>query len=108
MNAVQLDLIDLIEAGWPRPVYLRRIDPALNMRRFYALAIEQDLFGTLCLITEYGRIGRNGRVLSRHCLTEREALDLFDRARRQKERRGYRSPRDFINGRSSREALSET
>jgi predicted DNA-binding WGR domain protein len=89
MNAVQLDLIDLIEAEWPRPVYLRRIDPAHNMRRFYALAIERDLFGKLCLITEYGRIGRSGRVISRSCLTECEALILFDRVRRQKEKRGY-------------------
>ncbi len=89
MNAVQLSLIDWIEAEWPRPVYLRRINPAQNMRRFYALAIERDLFGKLCLITEYGRIGRSGRVISRPCLTEREALALFDRTRRQKERRGY-------------------
>lgn len=89
MSAVQLDLIDLIEAEWPRPVYLRRIDPARNMRRFYALAIERDLFGKLCLITEYGCIGRSGRVISRPCMTEHEALVLFDRTRRQKERRGY-------------------
>jgi predicted DNA-binding WGR domain protein len=89
MSAVQLDLIDLIEAEWPRPVYLRRIDPAHNMRRFYALAIERDLFGKLCVITEYGRIGKSGRVMSRPCVTAREALVLFDRTRRQKERRGY-------------------
>lgn len=30
------------EAG---PVYLRRIDPSQNMRRFYALAIQPTLFG---------------------------------------------------------------
>lgn len=89
MNAVQLDLIYWIETSWPPPVYLRRVDPTSNMRRFYALTIERDLFGKLCLITEYGRIGRSGRVISRPCVTEREALDLFDRTRRQKERRGY-------------------
>jgi predicted DNA-binding WGR domain protein len=89
VSAIQLDLIDFIETNWPRPVYLRRIDPARNMHRFYALAIERDLFGKLCLITEFGRIGRSGRVVSRPCVTEREALALFDRTRRQKERRGY-------------------
>jgi predicted DNA-binding WGR domain protein len=95
MSAVQLDLIDLIEAEWPKPVYLRRIDPAHNIRRFYALAIERDLFGRLCVITEHGRIGRSGRVMSRPCVIEREALMLLDRMRRQKERRGYRSPFEF-------------
>lgn len=89
MSAVQLDLIDLIEAEWPRPVYLRRIDPARNMRRFYALAIERDLFGKLCLITEYGRIGRSGRLVSRPCATEQDALQQFSRVFRQKARRGY-------------------
>jgi hypothetical protein len=27
MTAVQFHLVALIEAGWPRPVYLRLIDP---------------------------------------------------------------------------------
>lgn len=95
MMAIQLDLVALIEAEWPRPVYLRRIDPDRNMRRFYALSIDRDLFGKVCLITEHGRIGSGGRVISRTFATEREAMALFDRTRLQKQRRGYAAAPSF-------------
>lgn len=29
----------------------RRVHPDLSMARFYALMIERDLFGTICLVT---------------------------------------------------------
>ena len=75
--------------------YLTRSDPARNMRRFYLMAIETDLFGNACLITEYGRIGRAGRVTSRAFETENEALNRFNRTKRQKERRGYAAAPSF-------------
>jgi predicted DNA-binding WGR domain protein len=39
---------------------LRRIDPARNMGRFYALSLQPDLFGTVSVVKEWGRIGQSG------------------------------------------------
>jgi predicted DNA-binding WGR domain protein len=41
-------------------VTLYRIDPARNMRRFYALDVQPDLFGGFAVVKEWGRIGRAG------------------------------------------------
>ena len=38
-------------------VNLRRVDPAPNMRRFYRLDMQPDLFGGVLLAKEWGRIG---------------------------------------------------
>jgi predicted DNA-binding WGR domain protein len=35
-------------------VELRRIDPAKNMRRFYRLDVQPDLFGGVLLMKEWG------------------------------------------------------
>jgi predicted DNA-binding WGR domain protein len=40
---------------------LDRRDPSCNMARFYVLAIEPNLFESLTLIREWGRIGRRGQ-----------------------------------------------
>jgi predicted DNA-binding WGR domain protein len=32
------------------------------MRRFYGLDVQRDVFGQWCLIREWGRIGRGGRM----------------------------------------------
>ena len=45
-------------------VHLRRIDEARNMRRFYRLDIEPDLFGGALLMKTWGRIGARGRVMA--------------------------------------------
>ncbi len=45
-------------------VTLYRIDPARNMRRFYRLDVQPDLFGQHCLMREWGRIGRGGQIRS--------------------------------------------
>ena len=39
-----------------RAVILRRVDPDLNVARFYALMIERDLFGTVRLVRNWGRV----------------------------------------------------
>jgi predicted DNA-binding WGR domain protein len=44
-------------------VHLRRIDPARNMRRFYRLDIQPDLFGGVLLV-KWGRIGAHGRMVA--------------------------------------------
>jgi predicted DNA-binding WGR domain protein len=42
---------------------LHRIDLEQGIRRFYALMIERDLFGTVRLARNWGRIGTNGQEL---------------------------------------------
>ena len=49
-----------IEAS--RPVTLHKIEPAKNMARFYALEVEQDLFGCHVLVRRWGRIGTAGKI----------------------------------------------
>jgi predicted DNA-binding WGR domain protein len=45
------------------PLHLRRIDPARNMARFYALSIQPTLFGGASLVRNWGRIGTNGQAM---------------------------------------------
>lgn len=42
--------------------HLHRIDPARNMARFYRLTSTASLFGDVCVVREWGRIGRPGRM----------------------------------------------
>ena len=46
-----------------RTVMLRRIDPEHGMARYYSLMIERDLFGTVRLVCNWGRIGTKGQEL---------------------------------------------
>ncbi len=70
---------------------LYRTDPARNMARFYHLDLQQDLFGTWCVVREWGRIGRaHGQRRSDPYPTLADAAGALDRQRRRKERRGYR------------------
>lgn len=90
MIACQLNLLDWTPSPAPRaPVYLRRIDRAKNMARFYKLDIQRDLFGGWNLVREWGRIGRAGQVRSAPYPSRAEAIDAFARQKRAKERRGY-------------------
>ncbi|HTW72940.1 MAG TPA: WGR domain-containing protein [Acetobacteraceae bacterium] len=51
-------------------VTLHRIDPARNMRRFYRLDLQRDLFGTWDLIREWGRqTGQGIRAARRRGMT---------------------------------------
>jgi predicted DNA-binding WGR domain protein len=40
---------------------LHKRDPEWRMARFYSLMIERDLFGTVRLVRNSGRIGSNGQ-----------------------------------------------
>jgi predicted DNA-binding WGR domain protein len=42
---------------------LHQIDPAQGIQRFYSLMIERDLFGTVRLVRNWGRIGTTGREM---------------------------------------------
>jgi predicted DNA-binding WGR domain protein len=70
-------------------LHLRRIDPARNMRRFYRLDIEPDLFGGVLLVKEWGRIGARGRMVAESYDSEALAADALQRQADRKRRRGY-------------------
>jgi predicted DNA-binding WGR domain protein len=70
-------------------VNLRRVDPARNMRRFYRLDIQPDLFGGVLLVKEWGRIGAHGRVVSERFDDEVLAADALRGHAERKRRRGY-------------------
>ena len=72
-------------------VCLRRIDLALNMRRFYTLTVARDLFGRWLLVRQWGRIGANGQSLSEEHENEADALASLTAIAAAKRRRGYRN-----------------
>jgi predicted DNA-binding WGR domain protein len=69
---------------------LHRIDPEQGVRRFYSLMIERDLFGTIRLVRNWGRIGTNGQELVEVFATEIEAGQALEVIAQAKRRRGYR------------------
>lgn len=69
---------------------LRRIDPEQGIARFYSLMIERDLFGTVRLVRNWGRIGTNGRELVEEFASENEAGEALEAIARAKRLRGYR------------------
>ena len=71
------------------PVELRRIDTTRNMRRFYRLDIERDLFGGFMLLKQWGRIGTQGRVAAERYVSEALAAEALQRQAVKKKRRGY-------------------
>ncbi len=70
-------------------IILHRTDPAKNMRRFYRLDVQCDLFGAWCFIRERGRIGRAGQIRMVPYATATEAQEALAAQQRMKERRGY-------------------
>jgi predicted DNA-binding WGR domain protein len=70
-------------------VLFRRIDSTCNMARFYRLDVRPDLFGGVCLIREWGRIGSRGRIIAEHYEYEAVALKALRRQANRKTRRGY-------------------
>jgi len=43
-------------------IHLYRNDPARNMAGFYRMSSTPSLFGDICLVREWGRIARPGRI----------------------------------------------
>jgi predicted DNA-binding WGR domain protein len=68
---------------------LRRVDPDQGVARFYMLAIERDLFGTVRLVRTWGRIGTRGRELTEEFDTEEEAAQALEVLAALKRRRGH-------------------
>lgn len=74
---------------FPRLLHLRRIDPACNMRRYYRMAIQRDLFGKASLVREWGRIGSRGQMLVETHADEAQAVNALLKLARAKEKKGY-------------------
>jgi predicted DNA-binding WGR domain protein len=68
---------------------LHRIDPVQGIRRFYSLMIERDLFGTVRLVRNWGRIGTHGQELVEVFADELEAGLVLEAIAQAKRRRGY-------------------
>ena len=74
----------------PYQLYVERSDASRNMARYYAMSIEPNLFGEVCLLRKWGRIGTRGQMMVHHFGREEEAVRLFLDLLRQKRKRGYR------------------
>jgi len=71
-------------------VLLEKIVPFKRQRRFYALSIDQTLFGEWCLVCEWGRIGAaGGQKLVKYLASESDALQALEKFKRAKNNRGY-------------------
>jgi predicted DNA-binding WGR domain protein len=69
---------------------LHRIEPEQGVARFYSLMIERDLFGTIRLVRNWGRIGTNGQELVEIYNNELEAGQALEAVAQAKRQRGYR------------------
>lgn len=70
-------------------VQMRRIDPARNMRRFYRMSVQRDLFGRASVVREWGRIGFRGQMMVEIHPDESAALIRLKKLAAIKMRRGY-------------------
>ncbi len=70
-------------------ILLTRVRPERNEWRFYRLELWPDLFGHMCLVREWGRIGRPGRLRRDPFPDETLAIIARDRLATTKRRRGY-------------------
>ena len=71
-------------------LHIHRVDTARNMARYYRLAIEPTLFGNICLVRNWGRIGTHGQQQLHFFDDEKQALRLFLEILKAKRRKGYR------------------
>lgn len=81
-NCTQLEL-------FPTCVHLERVEAARNMRRFYRMTIEKDLFGGTSLVRVWGRIGTYGRQQVNYHADEGLAVNALVEFAHKKRRRGY-------------------
>ena len=83
-----LDGSDQLEV-FPTCLHLRRVDPVRNMRRFYRLTVQRDLFGGASLIRVWGRIGARGQELVELHEDEGRAISALMKLAQAKRKHGY-------------------
>jgi predicted DNA-binding WGR domain protein len=74
---------------FPTDLRLSRIDPVRNMRRFYRMSIQRDLFGRTSLVREWGRIGSRGQVMFENHVDDGRAISALMKLAAVKRKRGY-------------------
>jgi predicted DNA-binding WGR domain protein len=77
---------------FPTSLHLRRVDAACNMRRFFRMTVQRDLFGGASLVRVWGRIGTRGRQLVETHDDEGTAITALMVRAQEKRRRGYALP----------------
>ena len=75
---------------FPTAVDLKRMDPSRNMRRFYRICVQPDLFGGVSLVREWGRVGYRGQMLVEQHDDEGRAVNALMKLSAKKKGRGYR------------------
>ena len=70
-------------------VHLRRIGATCEMRRFYWLDVQPDLFGGVLLMKEWGRIGPRGHMVAESYDDETLARAALQKLGERKRRRGH-------------------
>jgi predicted DNA-binding WGR domain protein len=78
-----------MQAKQARRIQLTRIRPEHRERRFYRLELVTDLFGTLLLQRNWGRIGTDGKQRCDPFADEEKAFAALDQQAARKRRRGY-------------------
>ena len=63
---------------FPTCLHLQRVDPARNVRRFYRMTVQRDLFGCSSLVRVWGRIGTRGREMVNTYADEGRAISFRD------------------------------
>ena len=61
-------------------LYIERRDPRRSMARFYALSIEETLFGQARPVRRWGRSGTIGRTVQHSFDDEGDAVQIIPRA----------------------------
>jgi predicted DNA-binding WGR domain protein len=74
---------------FPDRLHLRREEPSKNLRRFYLMTAQRDLFGGATLIREWGRIGSPGKLQIEHHPDEGRAVNALAEIMAAKRKRGY-------------------
>lgn len=82
-DTAQLDI-------FPADMHLRRIDTARNMRQFYKMTVQRDLFGGASLIRVWGRVGSRGRECVDRHPDEGQAINALMALARKKRLRAFR------------------
>lgn len=71
------------------PVHLINVDPEINMARFYGIELQPTLFGEVCVLRTWGRIGTNGQAMRVTYDDEAQASEALHNLEKEKLRRGY-------------------
>ncbi|WP_338034330.1 WGR domain-containing protein [Komagataeibacter melaceti] len=76
---------------FPLSTYMQRIHPEKNEWRYYAMAVQPDLFGGAALLRRWGRIGTKGTMRLDLHASEGDAANALAALVRYRKKRGYQA-----------------